>query len=83
MNGQAMVGGLGGDNPMALMGGGMAMPNHVLVAGAAQRGKLGRGVTDPAAYAHKLFIGQIPFEVGCGPPREGPLMPSCSSGRYP
>lgn len=28
--------------------------------------KLGRGVADPAAYAHKLFIGQIPFEVGRG-----------------
>jgi hypothetical protein len=26
--------------------------------------KLGRGVTDPACYQHKLFIGQIPFEVG-------------------
>lgn len=25
--------------------------------------KLGRGVVDPAAYQHKLFIGQIPFEV--------------------
>ncbi|RMZ53538.1 hypothetical protein APUTEX25_003360, partial [Auxenochlorella protothecoides] len=25
--------------------------------------KLGRGVADPAAYAHKLFIGQIPFEA--------------------
>lgn len=26
--------------------------------------KLGRGVADPSAYQHKLFIGQIPFEVG-------------------
>lgn len=26
--------------------------------------RLGRGVSDPAAYAHKLFIGQIPFEAG-------------------
>jgi hypothetical protein len=25
--------------------------------------KLGRGVTDPACYQHKLFIGQIPFEA--------------------
>ncbi|PRW59813.1 CUGBP Elav-like family member 2 isoform X2 [Chlorella sorokiniana] len=25
--------------------------------------KLGRGVVDPAAYQHKLFIGQIPFEA--------------------
>ena len=25
--------------------------------------RVGRGVTDPAAYAHKLFIGQIPFEA--------------------
>jgi hypothetical protein len=28
--------------------------------------KLGRGVVDPAAYQHKIFIGQIPFEVGGG-----------------
>lgn len=36
---------------------------------AAARGtpiKLGRGVTDPACYQHKLFIGQIPYEVGRG-----------------
>lgn len=25
--------------------------------------RLGRGVTDPSVYAHKLFIGQIPFEA--------------------
>lgn len=25
--------------------------------------KLGRGVADPAAYAHKLFIGQVPYEA--------------------
>lgn len=25
--------------------------------------KLGRGVADPSAYQHKLFIGQIPFEA--------------------
>ena len=28
--------------------------------------KLGRGVVDPAAYKHKLFIGQIPYEVRAG-----------------
>jgi RNA recognition motif-containing protein len=26
-------------------------------------GKLGRGVTDPVAYKHKLFVGQLPFEA--------------------
>lgn len=25
--------------------------------------KLGRGVSDPSVYAHKLFVGQIPFEA--------------------
>lgn len=26
-------------------------------------GKLGRGVSDPIVYGHKLFIGQVPFEA--------------------
>lgn len=26
-------------------------------------GKLGHGVLDPAVYAHKLFVGQLPFEL--------------------
>ena len=63
-----MMGALGADNPMGLMGagGGMAMGAHLMGlqgGGGAARGKLGRGVTDPAAYAHKLFIGQIPFDA--------------------
>ena len=41
-------------------GGGSPPGGHVGRGGAI---KLGRGVADPSAYAHKLFIGQIPFEV--------------------
>ena len=70
MNGHHMMAGGGmmgaGAEAMALMGG-PGMHPHLLMGGpasAGQRGKLGRGVTDPGAYAHKLFIGQIPFEVG-------------------
>jgi hypothetical protein len=43
-------------------GGGSPPPASVGRGGAI---KLGRGVADPVAYQHKLFIGQIPFEVGC------------------
>ncbi len=31
--------------------------------GAPPGGKVGRGVADPAAYAHKLFVGQVPLEA--------------------
>lgn len=41
-------------------GGGSPPGGHVGRGGAI---KLGRGVADPSAYAHKLFIGQIPFEA--------------------
>lgn len=54
----AMAGYMGAEN-------GMHMMNHagLLLAGPGRGIKLGRGVPDPAAYAHKLFIGQIPYEA--------------------
>lgn len=44
---------------------GVGSPNGAAPLGAIRNGaiKLGRGVVDPAAYQHKLFIGQIPFEA--------------------
>ena len=53
-----MAGYMGAENGMQLM-------NHpgLLLAGPGRGTKLGRGVPDPAAYAHKLFIGQIPYEA--------------------
>eukprot|EP00887_Chlorella_sp_A99_P006321 scaffold3.g6321.t1 len=54
-----------------MAGGGMGMQMMAAAAAAVAAGvpqqrpvKVGRGVTDPAAYAHKLFIGQVPFEAG-------------------
>lgn len=42
---------------------GMHMMNAAGMMLGSTRGKLGWGVADPEAYAHKLFIGQIPFEA--------------------
>lgn len=50
----------------AAHGGPAGSPGGLQGGPAAARGtpiKLGRGVTDPACYEHKLFIGQIPYEA--------------------
>lgn len=65
MPGHHMMAGVAGDAHLGLMGGPMPVPH--LMMGGGQRGKMGRGVTDPTAYAHKLFIGQIPFDVRAAP----------------
>lgn len=44
---------------MQYMAAAAAAPGTVMRIGA----KLGRGVSDPSLYAHKLFIGQLPFEI--------------------
>jgi hypothetical protein len=51
---------------MGGMGGipGYMSPESMHMMNSSRHTKLGRGVSDPAAYAHKLFVGQIPFEVG-------------------
>lgn len=51
----------------------MAGPQQMMMAAAAAAAqvgpphgrpiKLGRGVSDPSAYHHKLFVGQVPFEA--------------------
>ena len=61
MNGTAMHHQYMHAMPAAYMG--YPMMNMHPMMGMPPGGKVGRGVVDPGVYAHKLFVGQVPFEA--------------------